>query len=155
MYNLLKEMELRGLKLRHTNGSVYSIQACIDKHDERERDRTKMAKDLNTPHFRIDTHRPIRVIICTRNSVAPSARAQMRQQSVRDTIEQTLRSGQVIPELRGASYTQINRNRTSLAADFSNARMKDLQLAVMQMQDDTQVVMVSVDVDGFSCNEEV
>ena len=134
----------------------------LKKWDDNEVKRLKLPKDLNFPGDLIDPHRPALILICSRSShsMTPKQRALFAQQHAE--TKRCLDSGSILGRLENATYVDVYlsafpllnpvpltpRNRQSVRNGpyvFASA--------LESAKKGTQVVFVSMGIDGISCNE--
>lgn len=134
----------------------------LKKWDDNEVKRLKLPKDLNFPGDLIDPHRPALILICSRSSrsMTPKQRALFAQQHAE--TKRCLDNGSILGRLENATYVDVYLSGISLLKPVPlTTRYRQtvengpyvFASALESAKKGTQVVFVSMGIDGISCNE--
>ena len=140
--------------------SGWKLGELIRERYESEAERSKLPKDPNLPHMQTDAHRPIIVIVCSRDSSDDRAVLEVHLDAEHAKAERLLKAGIFLSGLDEATYKHVHvRNFTlikPLSLERGNRSKKRGPSQILETPENahqgTQILFVAIGVDGISCN---
>lgn len=110
--------------------------------------------------FRIDTRGSVLMFICSRESGRDAVLTEKHRKH-RATVERILRSGQILGQLKNATYVQAHLKNYPLMRAFPISRKRfrkgsgiyEIHSSLRDTEKGTQIIFVSLGIDGISCNQ--